>query len=317
MNYDNLSTEEILEGVEFKPHDLENVGNIDGMTIYSSSYVKEQFKKVYQSNKFNMDLYPEIVSLVDRNILIPTYTTNSLIMHFLKKVVGSREDYAGVYIHEQHRMFVLINDSIGWSELEDEKDIIQTTIHEIQHYSAAVLKKSYFSFNKSTFAKFYATFIGEFIDAKVSPADALTFANFIYEKFEMNWQLNDFDKDYIIPVRKMFEKYGKTESQKILIYNFPVINIIRMWDPDSFIDGIYGGNPSIVKWWKAIIYTYKQSGLKNWNSFFGQEVIFPSEVTAMLCMGGEAKYNKPAKAAVKRDKRTLPDRLKIKGLIRV
>jgi len=317
MNYDKLSTEEILEGVEFKPHDLENVGNIDGMTVYSSPYVKEQFKKVYKTNNYNMDLYPEIVSLIDRNILIPTYTTNSLIMHFLKKVVGSREDYAGVYIHEQHRMFVLINDNIGLSELKDENEIIQTTIHEIQHYSAAVLKKSYFTFNKSTFAKFYSTFIGEYIDAKVSSADALTFAKFIYAKFEMNWKLDDFYKDYITPVRKMFAKYGKTEDQKILIHNFPVINIIRMWDPDSFIDGIYSRDPSIIKWWKAIIYAYKISGLKNWNSFFGQEVIFPSEVTAMLCMGGDPKYNKPAKAAVKRDKRTLPVRLKIKGLIRV
>jgi len=318
MDYTLLTAEDILdEGVKFAPDDLEVVGNIDGKTIYSSPYVKEQFKKVYETNNFNMQLYPEIVSLIDRNILIPTYTTNSVIMHFLKKVVGSREDYAGVYIHDQHRMFVLINDSVGWDELEDEKEIIQTTIHEIQHYASAVLGKSYFGYNKSVFAKFYSTFIGDFIDAKVSPADGLKYCSFVYDLFEMNWKINDFYKDYIDPVRAMFKKYGKTEDQKILIENFPVIAIIRMWDPDEFINGIYGNDPSIVKWWRSLIYAYKQVGLTNWNSFFGQELIFPSEVTAMLCMGGDPKYNKTAKAAVKKDKRTLPTRLKIKGLIRV
>jgi len=322
-----LIVEQYLEelSLNLAPLGLERVLYIKdtNISVYSNDRIKNYLLELIKDDPDLSNVYNIIKNDIISNNIVIGYTTSGLIPHtiyksfesissIIKKILNSVSSLFGIYItsgafvfgfyHSQTNKIALILDhnapKLGFSgEFID--DIKNVLIHEMCHRMAATKNKK---------------FIGKFFDIIYKFYD--TFLNCIKEKYNHIYKNNQlqFNKNYEKSLKILILKLLETEK----IHNNTDDLINDIWseflesviiNPDKigwekigkmfFINiNVYGNNEKIIPETEILMNnsntcfynSYKNIGIIDIDNYaFFQELLYPSEIIAILSKNGDNK----------------------------
>jgi len=271
------------------PINLYPVGDLFGITLYSSNDLKEKFKEVFKDIKRANKIEKYISKLVDNGIIVPCFSTKSIGAIILKKIIkklfykGSPKLLA-FFEGNENKIFILIDNTSNFFGVSTNEQIVEYTIHELIHMMADELgAKEFLShFGRYLYTFYENLFYHDFnLDEKKNYKNTIKeIVNLMVENESLLWKTDVFNKN-IDALRKL-KKYSKddpeTFERKILRYQHFSFQTLHNTDPRVF-------GKLFEHYFNIIENSYEKIIKKNIQSkvsFFYQELFVPSEVICVF-----------------------------------
>ncbi len=293
LDYINYVKSSLNESSGFAALDLKEIGTVDGMPIYSSDKIKNNFIKALANQKITAPIAGEINDLVKKDIINPCYINSNIFKLILWKLLVpygfGMKGVLGFYTHDNNRMYILLDSNVEFFNSINDAFIATVVFHELQHFCSFNLKQKFYgSFSKfltTCYAAMYNHFYGI---TTIKPKDTIPVIQHLLKNIEWSSDLDVIRliADYISVLENMLRNHipdnprdaasEMTAAVELFFFRrHEYINQIR-------VKGTIG--------WRLFYSAkegYKAAGYRDvGNSLFGQESIFPSE---FVCMASEKR----------------------------
>jgi hypothetical protein len=277
------------------PYSLTQIGDINGQKMYSSKELQNKFLEAISTQKIIKPVYAKIENLIERQIIIPCFTSRNLIdlikRKFMSsglatKFLGTTEDFAfehnvGVYYSNHNKIYIFLDPQTNYIIYMKDIALAGTVLHELMHYASLNLKSKFYDINKESLNMYYRVFYNNYFNSKFSDNILKDIILYMLNKFE--WPKNvttSFLTNFSFHLSKRLEPVmtEKERDEKIV----KLLSTVKLYlvDMDSFITSLRNDDSvrSIVK---LLVRCYSILGISQPSTLAIQELVFPSEVIAI------------------------------------
>lgn len=260
---------------------LEKAGLYKGYALYTSNDLKDKFITSYENSVYNDYNSTKIRKLVDENILIPVFSTRSMIKFFIVRPIlkYTSEVVFGFLDRENKKIYILIDSSADIFGMSLDEEISTTTIHEIIHYIASKNPRQFLSLFIKELCKYYIYVYGSIFYCKnLNEKDVIPIITKLLMRFETS------DKGIVnhefqnILTKYLFKKSDLNESD--------FSKVARSYEHTIFL--YYSDNFKCFEYPWVYFHKIHQEGFKEvfgyntYNKICYQEAINPSEVICSI-----------------------------------
>jgi hypothetical protein len=148
------------------PVSLELEDTVDGIKLYSSINLRDNFINAFVKSGRGTDIADKIKELViDKKLIVPCYKTKGVLSLLKYKLFGSNEEKAIMaFFHQgKRKVYILIenNTTLFGTAINDE--LVSTTMHECMHLASTLHLSKFVSIVKPYLQEYYRNaFMGVF-----------------------------------------------------------------------------------------------------------------------------------------------------------
>jgi hypothetical protein len=136
--------------------ELQLVVNWQGVKIYTSPKLKQNFLKSMSKTSRTAPIVSTLLKLINKNEFIPCYLTSSIIKSILKRQPPEFKGYSGTTMGKYILVYVENDTNIFGFASNDELSI--TTLHELIHKSSNKFPSQFFQTFKSELIEYYSNY---------------------------------------------------------------------------------------------------------------------------------------------------------------
>lgn len=280
------------------PTGLKEVARLDDSPLYGSDHLNEKFLKALSKQDKTKGSLNKVESLINKRMLIPCFLDKG-ILHFIGwRIFGpsSIKSIAGFFNPEDERIFILISNDANIFTYVSNHFLANLTVHELSHRAAFLdANKFYHTFRQELIDFYKHLFCELFKIDKKKLDDKIVFniIKFMFQNIEMEpGQVSSHALIlYSQLIRMQLKGLSDLKHDNFLVVADDYIQIIGIFlkDLNGFFNAIDQYEHILVPIYRA----YKQSlGIRNASTVCIQELIYPSEVIALL-----SEYGKPSVAS--------------------
>jgi hypothetical protein len=283
-----LSPKALSESFGVGPFGLDQVANLAGMKLYSSVTLRQKFIESIADQDETKQVSKSIANLVNKNVIIPCYSSSGFISFIGHKMFGSPYEKAimAFFSPISNRVYMLFDNRVDFLIWTSDEDLSKTLLHELQHFACYNLKTRYASLFNSMWKTYYTAFFnGIFENQKLTGNDIKPVYAMLLKSFE--WTKSDireefFTKTYHSVIHKLALKCLNAEEAKNFADEYISNLLLYLQNPDKYITEIRyntSGTPRLV--YNYLNRSYMSLGYRNPESIFVQELLFPSEICSI------------------------------------
>jgi len=282
---------EKLNEVFIYPTAVEQVGSLDSLKLYSSVKLRDKLIQVMREQTHDSAIAKKIENLITKGDIIPCLTSKSVLGFIAQKVFLSSQGTQAFYSGSINKVFLLLSKQMGIIPVVKDSLVSYLVTHELMHMG--IHRKDKLLFNpkiKETLEIFYNFFLQEMFNVKKEvPKELLVkYVDYLCKHTEFGnvkgspRQLFETLKEMMKPFEDFFLKHNKNEKYiREVSEHLCASTVIQLFFPEKY----WSATGAIRLQYMAIKNAYKLMGAKVstfFSIFFGQELIFPSEVIAVL-----------------------------------
>lgn len=296
-----------LNEIFFLPIFLKVVIKIDGDKYYGSDRLNNSILKLFKKNPRTKASYNSFYKMINKKELIPCFFNKKMFKFIQWRIFKSYPEEVVVYDYEEkefvktkidnlanahsvmgfytpiHKKIVLFlsNTNNIFSHTKN-KYIIDLTIHELMHKSASEKSKQFYNLFENEFILFYKNLYSEIFklnenipDKNISNISKFIFSNEITANNKI--ELNKYHK-VLKNNLSQYTNLEKNEFENILMF---YINVVNTFDKNM---SLFMSKQNKFKYILLPIYkSYKKTfGINNLDTIAIQELLYPSEIIAIL-----------------------------------
>jgi len=312
LGKDNLMINQMINHESFAIFsNLEVVGDIDGMKVYSSDVVKKDYLEIIQREKVLNPVIGEFSDLVKKDIIIPCYVSSGVFDRIKYKARSATSDIfdklkfktkpfsteaedslMGAFIPTKNKIYILTDREtkfLVWTDLK-ETNVSYTTLHELCHYISANYNQEFYVIFKKTNALFYHNFFRRFCKANVSLKTCDEINSFMLKNCEWNKNVNVkyFSSLHNFLTKKLeFEKVKNADK-----YSTTIVSCIKIFlkDISTYITLAKQQNKSVLHFASCLYNSYIDLGISYPLTMPVQEFFCPSEIAAVLSLEPRSQH---------------------------
>jgi len=260
------------------PFNLTQIESLYGYPLYSSNKVKSIYKNIIKKGNLK-SVYNKIENLIDDNILLPVYADKHVIAYLKNKMIGTRliDDMMGAYIPEKNKVYIIMNNNTRFLFWMKEREINETTMHELVHYVAYNKPNAFYSIFKNELFEFYKTLFDITFNSVnvLSDSACKKLLTYLHKNFENKHILN---RNSLYKYAEFLETIIKSDNGDTKDYILNLITPLKIYldNPQLFIT-LLRNNEKIRVLVGSLYRAYKEIGIAT-KSMPIQEIIFPSEI---------------------------------------
>jgi hypothetical protein len=266
------------------PFGLQKAGTLSGMNFYSSDKLKQKFIESVQQRKETKPVASALENLTRRGIIIPCYSKKGIISFLGHKMFGSDYDKSimAFFSPESNRVYMLMDNRVKFFVWTSSKDLAKTLMHEMMHFACYNLKGGFGSFFKSMWLTYYSEFFNLFFESKdIGKSDTKKFLQLVLKNIE--WSPAAYSQRFFDgPYTKELNMFARnTGSDPELADEFMDAINLFITNPNRYIQEVYTRGSTPQRIYACLAQAYRILGYKDPDSLFVQEILFPSEVSAI------------------------------------
>ena len=291
-----LNNQDQVQEIFALPVGLKPLARLDGKLIYGSERLNTAFlKAIAKSNRTSPHLakFSEMINYKKLVVCFKSKTVPGFIQW--KIFTPSREqNILGFYDPPSDKIFIFISANANMFAFVSNNFLSKLLIHESIHMFADVKRGSFISLFKGDLLKYYKSLWENYfkLDRKaVTDASILNIVEFMFTNLELKSPSDASLKAYFTLIFKEFYQFTTIDKDEFaqLVNDYILFARIFITDMKRFMSSI-----SQYKHVFTPMYTaYKEAfGLTNLTTLCIQELLYPSEVIAMMSEGiGNSRIN--------------------------
>jgi hypothetical protein len=169
--------------------DLQTIDKIAGVPIFTSNELKRNYLMAMQKTGKTTPIYKTLERLVEKNTLVPVYSTDKALKSIARRQPVQIRNFAGM-VTESKKVYIFVEADANIFSFTSNEDLATVTIHELIHYMASFHLRSFYNIFKGDlqeFYKFYFTTLLNCNNVQPKKLNALVeFINFQLETRALN-----------------------------------------------------------------------------------------------------------------------------------
>jgi len=288
----NQSTN-LQQEVFILPTGLKEVARLDNNPLYGSPKLNEKFLYALSKQDKTKNNLKKIETLINKGMIIPCFLEKGILHHIGWRIFGPAavKSIAGFFNPEDERIFILISNDANIFTYVSNKFLSVLTAHELSHRAAFLDANKFYQTFRNELIEFYRTLFSIIfkIDTK-QLSDKIVFGivRFLFQYIEMS--VGQVSSKALIQysqlLRNELKGLSSLKHDNFIVMADDYIQIIGIFlkDINYFFDQMGEFSHIISPIYKA----YKQAlDIKNSSTVCIQELIYPSEVVAILSESGK------------------------------
>jgi len=178
------------------PIGLKLVDVVDGIKLYSSAKLMQNFLLAFKKSSRGSDKVKLIETLMNKGLIIPCFKSKGVLRFLKHKFFGSQESKAilGMYHLVNKKVYILIDNNSTIFGTSSNDELVSTTLHEAMHLAAGRNMKGFLKVMMPTLRKYYGEAFTHIFSLKNTPnIDKIIYHLSLYEtpkKIDANKQLS-------------------------------------------------------------------------------------------------------------------------------
>jgi len=288
-----LEQKEIQE-VFISPYGLKEIVKLDSNPLYGSDHLNEKFMKALSKvDKTKGDLI-KIQKLLDKKTLIPCFLQKGLLHHISWRIFApiGIKSIAGFFNPEDGRVVIMISNDANIFTYVSNNFLADLTIHELSHRAAYIDANKFYSTFRNELIDFYKALFCEIFKIKEKDLNDKTVFDiiaFLFRNIEMTATTITSGQliKYNILIRKSLSSLSSLKHEEFEYVSDDYVKIIALFLND--LNMFFDAREEYSNILNPIYRAYKKAlGIRNTTTVCIQELIYPSEVIAIL-----SEYGRP------------------------
>lgn len=255
------------------------------LVIYKGESANNIFLKTIE--KTDPKTYATLKFCLENNIIIPCFSDRSVLdklNNTFKVDLFKYKTVLGIFSTEFNKIFIILDNRIDFGFFINDSAIVSTSLHELGHYSFYNSKQNILSYYNLRLQKFYRKFVEEYFN--VNRSNFIDeYSNELYKRilnFEVTLdkkeynKLNNIYKDIILQIKdiKNFDKILNKSENELKNKSNQLISLMENLINKNQFDNNYRF------FHECMFKSYNYINVKDvdYNTFFYQELIYPSEI---------------------------------------
>jgi hypothetical protein len=288
----NQSTN-LQQEVFILPVGLKEVARLDTQPLYGSPRLNEKFLYALSKQDKTKNSLKKIETLVNKGLIIPCFLEKGILSHIGWRIFGPAgvKSIAGFFNPEDERIFILISNDANIFTYVSNKFLAILTAHELSHRAAFLDANKFYQTFRNELIDFYRTLFSLIfkIDSKqLDDKTVFSIVKFLFQYIEMS--VGQVSSKALIQYSQLLKNelrgLSHLKSEQFLVMADDYVQIVGIFlkDINYFFDQM-GEYSHIIS---PIYRAYKQAlDIKNNSTVCIQELIYPSEVIAILSESGK------------------------------
>jgi len=276
----------------FEIASLRPVDRVYDKSVYSSDEIKDLFLSTIKKQGLLSSILPSIENLMEREIIVPCFASSGLVSLIAYKMFANKVDkmtYA-FYHRDNNKIYIFMDNQTKFIFWINNKLLSALVAHELMHYAARNNPNEFIKFFEDDLITYFRRFFYIYGQADVSEDNCKHIVKWIFNSFEKNQAKFDTISEYAkmldgqlkdsIPMTSDRDLFTKTMLTRILIF---------LRNSESFVY-LAKSDPETSKLVRSLLESYKSFGIGTPSTMAIQELVFPSEVIAILSEKPHAKH---------------------------
>jgi len=288
----------LQQEVFISPMGLKEVVSLDGSPLYGSDHLNEKYMKALSKVKKTSGDLDKIKKLITKKTLIPCFLQKGLLHHIAWRIFGPSaiKSIAGFFNPVDGRVVILVSNDANIFTFVSNHFLANLTTHELSHRAAFLDANKFYQTFRNELIVFYRAMLGEIFKIKDKSLDdktVFTIIAYLFRHIEMipgQVQSGALIK-YSILLNEQLMGLSTLRQEEFLILTDDYIKIIAMFLKD--LDMFFNAREEYSHILNPIYRSYKKAlGIRNSSTVCIQELVYPSEVIALL-----SEYGNPTVAS--------------------
>jgi len=278
--------DQYIEELFALPINTYEAATVDGAKLFSSNKLKANYLRAMAKLQRTSPISDNLQKLVETGKVLPVWMNKGVGSLTLFKIFAPTgiKMIRGFYTPEHKTIILLIDNMISWG-FASNSALGDLTLHEGMHMYADVKKTTFLSLFKNELIKYYYVLFNEMFKLKNTKVDVSPIIKFIFKYYELP-ELNSSRMIKQIPkykdlLDKTFRPYTSLKQDEFTKYLNDFENALTFFfkDFNTFVQNRRSYVHILTPMYKA----YKKAfGARNLSTLCIQELVFPSEVIAIL-----------------------------------
>ena len=219
-----------LSELKIYPKNVEEV-DYDRFKLYTSDNLKEKFIEAIHNSNLANEL-KRIDVLVQKGIVVPTFTTKSTMRFIMRKLTANYfyydpyTDIMGIYRGSKNKIYIIVGNLSSIFGKSDDNALAHTLIHELIHMYAHNDGKSYLKLFMNDLIMYYKYVLDTLLNENYSKNICRKFIIGLFVKFEQPAVVKyiDLKKYYIDSLKEETKNYDKlTDSAHNIAISYALL----------------------------------------------------------------------------------------------
>ena len=270
----------IQEAYGLAPFKLKVVDKMHGISMYSSDSVKKKFINAIDNTRILKPIKDEIEFLVEKGQILPVFASKNLVQYISHKLFShpGEKSIMGMFSSEKNKVYIILDNNVSGIFFHlSNKDSASLIFHELQHYAAWNLRERY---------------LGA-LNVELNQGELSRIISFMFTNSEMKKNIpNNFLKEYAELLHSIISKKinDEAKSQQMVTKLLMVVHLY-LSDSNRFFDSLRRKDKNVMDVYTALWNSYRAIGVKNPRSTVIQELLYPSEISAIQCQYSPTSEN--------------------------
>ena len=268
------------------PIGLEPKVKIDGETYYGSESLNIKFFKSLVIGEATRPYYKELRKMIDIGLIVPVFATKGLIKFLAKKITTVDSPHIlGMFVPRYGKIFILIDNNIGFIGIGSDNEISKVTIHELVHYMSWKNQLRFWNVFKLDLIRFYGAYFKRILQLEKEgyEQDLEKVVKMLYLRVEASFlgiqKKKEISFNTIVNYISKLKKYsGDPKYASIMLRKYYKAIYLYAHNTTAFVNQYQDFYDLLKPLHESYLEVFKEvpGGV-----FYIQELIFPSEVIAI------------------------------------
>jgi hypothetical protein len=292
MLKDNLNN--IQQEVFITPTGLKEIIKLDNAPLYGSDHLNEKYIEALSKIDKTTKYVNKVQGFLTKKILIPCFLQKGLFHHIAWRLFGPAgiKSIAGFFNPVDGRVVILISNDSNIFSYVSNNFLANLTVHELSHRAAFVDANKFYHTFREELISFYRSLFCEIFNIKEDKLDDKTvfsIISFLFRNIEMiagNVPSGSLIK-YSMLIQTELRGLSNLKNEQFMILLDDYIKIIAIFLKD--LNYFFDLREEYSHILNPIYRSYKKAlGVKNSSTVAIQELVYPSEVIALLSEYGQS-----------------------------
>ena len=273
----------------------ELVATVHGLELYSSENLKHKYiESMYNISKI-APVAKDIERLINHGKIIPCWINNGLFKLAIFKKLASRSEQgtAAFFSLTTKQIYILMDNNISWGFAKD-KFLSDLMLHELMHMASDRFRNKFISKFWDEFISYYTVLFEEIFKTHGNNIneDVKVIVRFLFKNFEYSGQNSTSLTKYLELINQSFRSKTNLNEDGFNSVLTDFYHYVSLFFKD--LNELYKTLHKFSNIYRGLSLGYlKGLGVRNDDSFCGQEFFYPSEVIAMYVEYYKGSPSKP------------------------
>lgn len=292
MLKENLNN--IQQEVFITPTGLKEIIKLDNAPLYGSDHLNEKYIEALSKIDKTTKYVNKVQGFLTKKILIPCFLQKGLFHHIAWRIFApaGMKSIAGFFNPVDGRVVILISNDSNIFSYVSNNFLANLTVHELSHRAAFVDANKFYHTFREELISFYRALLCEIFNIKENKLDDKTvfsIISFLFRNIEMiagNVPSGSLIK-YSMLIQTQLRGLSGLKSEQFMVLLDDYIKIIAIFLKD--LNYFFDLREEYSHILNPIYRSYKKAlGVKNSSTVAIQELVYPSEVIALLSEYGQS-----------------------------